>query len=192
VVFCVYLITSLRAITWFVFAGWMVVGLLVYFFYSRTHSTAPSTRPVPLADEDASVQLRDRSMTSGTIIGVILIFLTAVSAVVFGANQEGLETWQKLMWWATAVLAVVGGLMALRGLADDRQAASHAVAGEYKQAAGKMRGAILSIAIWLVIPGLLAVLSARFAVPPDEAAAEEAASAAGGPAIVSTAPVNPG
>jgi APA family basic amino acid/polyamine antiporter len=38
VVFCVLLMTGLPVITWVRFFVWLVVGLVVYFFYSRKRS----------------------------------------------------------------------------------------------------------------------------------------------------------
>jgi APA family basic amino acid/polyamine antiporter len=38
VVFCVLLMTGLPVITWVRFLVWLVVGLVVYFFYSRKRS----------------------------------------------------------------------------------------------------------------------------------------------------------
>ncbi len=35
---CIYLMTKLEAATWWRFGIWMVVGLVVYFAYSRSHS----------------------------------------------------------------------------------------------------------------------------------------------------------
>lgn len=37
-VFCIYLATSLPAMTWKVFVIWIVVGFLIYFFYGKRHS----------------------------------------------------------------------------------------------------------------------------------------------------------
>jgi APA family basic amino acid/polyamine antiporter len=35
---CLYLMAQLPAITWLRFAGWLAVGLAIYFFYSRRRS----------------------------------------------------------------------------------------------------------------------------------------------------------
>jgi APA family basic amino acid/polyamine antiporter len=38
VALCVYLMADLPAITWLRFLIWMVIGLVIYFFYGRSHS----------------------------------------------------------------------------------------------------------------------------------------------------------
>ena len=35
---CIYLMTKLEGVTWLRFFGWLVVGLVIYFAYGRTHS----------------------------------------------------------------------------------------------------------------------------------------------------------
>jgi APA family basic amino acid/polyamine antiporter len=35
---CVYLMTKLELVTWYRFLGWLVIGLVIYFIYGRTHS----------------------------------------------------------------------------------------------------------------------------------------------------------
>jgi APA family basic amino acid/polyamine antiporter len=46
IIFCLYLMFSLPAVTWARFGIWMILGLLVYFSYSRGHSAlAESTSP---------------------------------------------------------------------------------------------------------------------------------------------------
>ena len=42
---CVFLMTGLPGITWVRFVVWLIVGLLVYFFYSINHSVIHKTRP---------------------------------------------------------------------------------------------------------------------------------------------------
>lgn len=50
---CLWLMLNLTAMTWLRFVGWMVVGLVVYFAYSRRHSLlaqeqqAQRTQPIP-------------------------------------------------------------------------------------------------------------------------------------------------
>src|SRR4051812_48079695 len=35
---CIYLMTKLELVTWYRFFGWLVLGLIIYFVYGRTHS----------------------------------------------------------------------------------------------------------------------------------------------------------
>jgi APA family basic amino acid/polyamine antiporter len=35
---CIYLMTKLELVTWLRFGGWLLVGLVIYFLYGRTHS----------------------------------------------------------------------------------------------------------------------------------------------------------
>lgn len=47
--FSVYLIWSLPVETWLRFGAWLVVGLVIYFGYSRTHSKLEASRPTDLS-----------------------------------------------------------------------------------------------------------------------------------------------
>jgi len=38
VIFCTYLMFNLPAITWWRFLGWLIIGVIIYFVYSRKHS----------------------------------------------------------------------------------------------------------------------------------------------------------
>ena len=35
---CIYLMTKLELVTWYRFFGWLIIGLVVYYLYGRTHS----------------------------------------------------------------------------------------------------------------------------------------------------------
>ena len=35
---CIYLMTKLEAVTWIRFFAWLLIGLVIYFLYGRTHS----------------------------------------------------------------------------------------------------------------------------------------------------------
>lgn len=166
VVFCVYLISSLAVITWIVFFLWMAVGLAIYFGYSVRHSTAPEYRPEPIEGKSAAMHLRSRSINGGTVLGIVILAVVGVAAFFWGPNHEGIAGWQKLMWYATGVLCVLGIVVAVRALMADRTAQVLADSGEYDEANGGMRSAIMTIAVALLIPGLLAVLSVTFASSP--------------------------
>jgi APA family basic amino acid/polyamine antiporter len=47
---CIYLMTRLESTTWLRFGGWLVVGLVIYFFYGRTHSRLQRGDREPLVD----------------------------------------------------------------------------------------------------------------------------------------------
>jgi APA family basic amino acid/polyamine antiporter len=56
--FCILLMAGLPAITWVRFFVWLIIGLLVYFFYSRKRSEFyPGNAPVPLAPDSTEVIL---------------------------------------------------------------------------------------------------------------------------------------
>jgi basic amino acid/polyamine antiporter, APA family len=48
IVFCVLLMTGLEIMTWIRFFAWLVIGLLIYFFYSRHRSEFAKTRRQPV------------------------------------------------------------------------------------------------------------------------------------------------
>jgi APA family basic amino acid/polyamine antiporter len=50
VIFCLLLMAGLPIITWFRFVIWLVLGLFIYFFYSRHRSEFAEPRPPNLAD----------------------------------------------------------------------------------------------------------------------------------------------
>jgi len=43
VICCLFLMTNLSATTWFYFVAWLALGTVVYFVYSRKHSTLQSS-----------------------------------------------------------------------------------------------------------------------------------------------------
>jgi basic amino acid/polyamine antiporter, APA family len=48
IIFCVLLMTGLEIMTWIRFFAWLVIGLLIYFFYSRHRSEFAKTRREPV------------------------------------------------------------------------------------------------------------------------------------------------
>jgi basic amino acid/polyamine antiporter, APA family len=51
---CIYLMTRLEAVTWLRFGIWLVVGLVLYFAYGRTHSRLQRGEGPPPADPEPS------------------------------------------------------------------------------------------------------------------------------------------
>jgi basic amino acid/polyamine antiporter, APA family len=58
---CIYLMTKLEAATWWRFGIWMVVGLVVYFAYSRSHSRLRRGEPPVGLDDEGPRFTRDPS-----------------------------------------------------------------------------------------------------------------------------------
>jgi len=166
VVFCLYLIMSLAAITWLVFFLWLVVGMAIYVFYGRKHSTAPAKRPAALADDVAVEHLQTRSINVGTGIGVVLLIGVAAASAWFATSHADLDSWQKGLWFLVAIASVVGAIMAIQGLAADRKGMAAAKAGDDAEAAPAMRSAVFRTAVALLIPGILAVTAVTFAMSP--------------------------
>jgi APA family basic amino acid/polyamine antiporter len=95
VVSCVYLMLSLSVMTWVRFLVWLDLGMLIYWFYGRTHS--------PLVDK-----LEAASRTAGEgfanllkITGYLLLFnggaITLLGLLTeWGVTNEGLAKWHEL------------------------------------------------------------------------------------------------
>jgi basic amino acid/polyamine antiporter, APA family len=100
---CVYLMVSLSVMTWVRFLGWLDIGMIIYWFYGRTHS--------PLVDA------AERSSRSGAenlanflkMLGYMLLFngfcITLLAYLtILNVTNETLAKWGEL----DAVLAYVG------------------------------------------------------------------------------------
>ena len=92
---CVYLMVSLSVMTWVRFLGWLDLGMVIYWFYGRTHS--------PLADA------REAAARSGTenlanflkMLGYMLLFngfcITLLAYLtIFNVTNETLAKWHEL------------------------------------------------------------------------------------------------
>jgi APA family basic amino acid/polyamine antiporter len=101
---CLYLMVSLSVMTWVRFLGWLDIGMIIYWFYGRTHS--------PLVDR-AEAAARTAGESAGnflTIAGYMLLFngfcITLLAYLTeFGVTTEELAKWHEL----DAVLARFGG-----------------------------------------------------------------------------------
>jgi hypothetical protein len=86
---------SLPVITWVRFLVWLDIGLLIYWFYGRTHS--------PLADGgEASRRTPLQHLANFiTIVGLLLIFNAACVTILgymtqFGVTTETLAKWSEI------------------------------------------------------------------------------------------------
>jgi amino acid transporter len=92
---CVYLMVSLSVMTWVRFLGWLDVGMIIYWFYGRTHS--------PLVDRaEATARTGPQSLANFLTMGgymllfngfcvTVLAFLT-----IWGVTNEDLAKWSEL------------------------------------------------------------------------------------------------
>jgi APA family basic amino acid/polyamine antiporter len=124
---CLYLMLSLPAATWVRFLAWLDIGILIYWFYGRTHS--------PLADrqELAARPVRSRVgnfvTMAGAVIAVNGFFMTLLGLMTeMGITTEELAKWHEirvtphqadtiglLIVAAGVVLLVIGRVMARVG-----------------------------------------------------------------------------
>jgi len=97
VLFCVYLMVSLSVMTWVRFLVWLDLGMIIYWFYGRTHS--------PLADR-AEQDARPASVGLGNflkMLGYMLLFngfcITVLALLTeWGVTNEVLAKWSELDW----------------------------------------------------------------------------------------------
>ena len=97
VVFCVYLMVSLSVMTWVRFLVWLDLGMIIYWFYGRTHS--------PLVDQ-AEAARRSGAENAGNffkMFGFMMLFngfsVTLLAYLTeFGVTNETLAKWSELDW----------------------------------------------------------------------------------------------
>ncbi len=95
IISCLYLMLSLPVLTWLRFLIWLDIGLIIYWFYGRTHS--------PLADRAESGRRTPLQKLANfiTILGLLLIFnaaaITALGFMTeFGVTTETLAKWHEI------------------------------------------------------------------------------------------------
>jgi APA family basic amino acid/polyamine antiporter len=95
VVSCLYLMLSLSAVTWVRFLVWLDLGMMIYWFYGRTHS--------PLADraEQAAQTGPERTGNFVTMLGALLLFngffMTVLGYMTeLGITTEALTKWHEI------------------------------------------------------------------------------------------------
>jgi APA family basic amino acid/polyamine antiporter len=95
VLFCTYLMVSLTVMTWVRFLVWLDLGMLIYWFYGRTHS--------PLADaQEASARSGTENLANFLkMAGFMLLFngfcITLLAYLtIWGVTNETLAKWSEL------------------------------------------------------------------------------------------------
>ncbi len=89
---CVYLMVSLSVMTWVRFLGWLDIGMVIYWFYGRTHSPLADRAEAARAERDReSVELPEDAgymlLFNGFCI-TLLAFLT-----IWGVTNETQAKW---------------------------------------------------------------------------------------------------
>ncbi len=101
---CVYLMVSLSVMTWVRFLGWLDFGMIIYWFYGRTHS------PLVNKAEAAARSGAENLANFLKMLGYMLLFngfcITLLAYLtIWNVTNETLAKWSEL----DAVLAHVGG-----------------------------------------------------------------------------------
>lgn len=162
VVFCVYLILSLAAITWIVFFGWLAVGLAVYLGYGIRHSTVSQDRPNMVEASLAAADLTRRRMGPGTIVGMMLLVCAALFAVDTAATGDGLWVIERALWWLVFAVCLAGSALAWVGLKRLELGQGVAASGEPTRGVALVRAGIKLVTAALLIPGIVLVLAVTF------------------------------
>ncbi len=97
VLFCVYLMVSLSVMTWVRFLVWLDLGMVIYWFYGRTHS------PLVDAREAASRSGAENGANFLQMLGYMTLFngfcITLLAYLTeFGVTNEMLAKWSELDW----------------------------------------------------------------------------------------------
>ncbi len=101
---CIYLMVSLSVMTWVRFLGWLDIGMIIYWFYGRTHS------PLVNKAEAAARSAVENLANFLKMLGYMLLFngfcITLLAYLtIWNVTNETLAKWSEL----DAVLAHIGG-----------------------------------------------------------------------------------
>jgi APA family basic amino acid/polyamine antiporter len=101
---CVYLMVSLSVMTWVRFLGWLDIGMIIYWFYGRTHS------PLVNKAEAAARSGAENLANFLKMLGYMLLFngfcITLLAYLtIWNVTNETLAKWSEL----DAVLSHIGG-----------------------------------------------------------------------------------
>ncbi len=108
---CVYLMLNLPILTWIRFLVWLDLGMLIYWFYGRTHS--------PLSDEreKAARSAFENVANFVFVMGALAVFNTACIAVLAYMTELGLTTETIAKWHEIGVTAEEADVFGLKWLA---------------------------------------------------------------------------
>ncbi len=115
VLFSLYLMYSLPVVTWIRFLAWLDIGLLIYYFYSRTHS-----RIGEKVERDKTFRLNEMIEFFG-IFAFINGFLFGLLSLLATLKVTSLKSWDEInlnpghMLYVCAGLIVTGSIMFVIG-----------------------------------------------------------------------------
>ncbi|HEX6974293.1 MAG TPA: amino acid permease [Vicinamibacterales bacterium] len=95
VCFCIYLMVSLTVMTWVRFLGWLDIGMVIYWFYGRTHS--PLVNQAEKAARTGAEEFANFCKMSGFMLlfnGFAITLLAYLTE--FGVTNEELAKWHEL------------------------------------------------------------------------------------------------
>jgi hypothetical protein len=89
---CLYLMLSLSAVTWVRFLVWLDLGMMIYWFYGRTHS--------PLANraEQEAQGGAERTGNFVTVLGALLLFNGFFMTILGAMTELGITTEATTKW----------------------------------------------------------------------------------------------
>jgi basic amino acid/polyamine antiporter, APA family len=110
VISCLYLMLSLSVVTWVRFLVWLDLGMMIYWFYGRTHS--PLRDPAEQAAQSGALKLGNLITLFGALGLFNGFFMTLLGYMTeLGITTEATAKWHEIGW--TPELADTRGLMVL-------------------------------------------------------------------------------
>ncbi|HVQ29850.1 MAG TPA: amino acid permease C-terminal domain-containing protein, partial [Vicinamibacteria bacterium] len=95
VISCLYLMLSLSIITWVRFLGWLDIGMLIYWFYGRTHS--PLADPAEQAAQSGATKLGNLVTVAGALGTFNGFFMTVLGYMTeLGITNENTAKWHEI------------------------------------------------------------------------------------------------
>ena len=92
---CLYLMLSLSAVTWVRFLVWLDIGMMIYWFYGRTHS--PLADPAEQAAQTGGERTGNLVTMLGALVGFNGFFMTVLGYMTeFGITTEALTKWHEI------------------------------------------------------------------------------------------------